>query len=239
MMALYMGYTPIFEYVGPDNRIVVRYDKPAVILTALRRTKSGEYMTYDSMKQLAEEAGIPVVRAWGVSTSDLQSFLHYARNLEDIEGFVVRWEDGTMCKIKADAYVRQHRSKDALTSEKNVLALVLNGEEDDLLPILVADDAKALQDYAQDVREAMKRWSYGFVDYVTFAKNKYGDDRKAFALEVVPKLPDCFRGPAFKVYEGKDPMEELRKHSLNMTTNNAKAETLAKTLNVRWKDYAS
>jgi RNA ligase len=239
MSALNNGWTPIFEYVGPDNRIVVRYDEPQVILTAMRDTLTGYYMSYSMMKHWAEERNVPVVQAWGVSTKDLQGFLHHARSLETIEGFVVRWDDGTMCKIKADSYVRKHRAKDALTTEKNVLALVLNGEEDDLLPILDEDDADALEQYAMDVRHQMGLWAEAFRLVVKTAKEHFEFDRKAFALEVVPKLPDCFKGPAFKVYGGGNPMEELRKHSLNMTTNNAKAETLAKTLNVRWKDYAS
>lgn len=237
MLALNNGWTPIFEYVGPDNRIVVRYDEPQVILTAMRDTLTGHYMSYSTMKHWAEKLNVPVVQAWGVSTKDLQGFLHHARQQETIEGFVVRWDDGTMCKVKADSYVRKHRAKDALTTEKNVLALVLCGEEDDLLPILDEPDATNLCSYAYDVRHHLRYWSEVFVDLVKYAKATYGDDRKAFALNVVPKLPDCFKGPAFKVYGGADPREALLDHCLHMTRNNANAEILARTLGVRWKNY--
>lgn len=37
------GFTPIFEYVAPTNKIVVEYAEAKLILTAVRETVSGEY----------------------------------------------------------------------------------------------------------------------------------------------------------------------------------------------------
>jgi len=37
------GFTPIFEYVAPTNKIVVEYTEAKLILTAIRETVSGEY----------------------------------------------------------------------------------------------------------------------------------------------------------------------------------------------------
>ena len=45
-----MGYTPIFEYVGPTNRIVLRYDTHRLVLLALRQNMSGEYLSYGALK---------------------------------------------------------------------------------------------------------------------------------------------------------------------------------------------
>ena len=37
------GFTPIFEYIAPTNKIVVEYAEPKLILTGVRETVSGEY----------------------------------------------------------------------------------------------------------------------------------------------------------------------------------------------------
>lgn len=37
------GFTPIFEYIAPTNKIVVEYAEAKLILTAVRETVSGEY----------------------------------------------------------------------------------------------------------------------------------------------------------------------------------------------------
>ncbi len=38
--------TPIFEWIGPSNRIVVNYSEHDLILTAIRNTFTGEYLPY-------------------------------------------------------------------------------------------------------------------------------------------------------------------------------------------------
>ena len=35
------GYSIMFEYVAPDNQIVIKYDTPMLILTAIRDTHTG------------------------------------------------------------------------------------------------------------------------------------------------------------------------------------------------------
>ena len=38
------GYTPIFEYVGPHNKVVLNYETENMILLAVRDTVSGQYL---------------------------------------------------------------------------------------------------------------------------------------------------------------------------------------------------
>ena len=42
--------TPIFEFIAPDNRIVISYEEPKLILLALRNNLSGMYYSLDMMK---------------------------------------------------------------------------------------------------------------------------------------------------------------------------------------------
>jgi RNA ligase len=203
------GWTPIFEWCSPNNRIVVRYEEDALVLTGMRRLSDGVYAGHATLQRIGADYGIPVVKAWGTDVGDLTAFLHHARSLENAEGCVVRFDGGDMLKIKADAYVRMHKAKDAITLEKNVLALVLRGEEDDVLPILPEEEAHALTDYAAKVRHNLAEAADQLRDTICDAKQRYGEDRKAFALKVVPTLPKIMSGPAFKAFSGGNAYEAV------------------------------
>ena len=43
-MACMKGITPIFEFVSPNNRIVVNYDSPDLVLLAVRNNETGMYV---------------------------------------------------------------------------------------------------------------------------------------------------------------------------------------------------
>ena len=38
------GYTPIFEWMSPENKIVIDYKEPTLVLTAVRHMVSGEFL---------------------------------------------------------------------------------------------------------------------------------------------------------------------------------------------------
>lgn len=62
------GFTPIFEYVAPTNKIVVNYAEPKLILTAVRETVSGEYR---SLRQW--DAPFEIVRTF----NSVEEYLEY------------------------------------------------------------------------------------------------------------------------------------------------------------------
>ena len=51
---------------------------------------------------------------------------------------------GHMVKVKADNYVLLHKSKDAISQEKNVIDVIVDYKVDDLLPILSDKDRETL-----------------------------------------------------------------------------------------------
>lgn len=138
-----MGYTPIYEYVSPNNRIVLDYAKPELVMIGLRETISGGYAPLQ--KDRSQRIGDP------------KSFVDMARNLKGKEGFVLAWENGHRVKIKADDYVQLHRNIDLAGSEKRVLEVIFDNSMDDLLPML--DDARKelLTAYADKVTDAISR----------------------------------------------------------------------------------
>lgn len=147
-MAELRDITPIFEYVGPSNRIVLHYAQENLILTGMRFRHTGEYLDYKSMKFYADGYNIHVVQPLLDSVDNL---LDTVKVLKGLEGVVVRFVDGFQVKCKAEDYVDKHRAVGQLRFEKDVLKLIFNNELDDVLPILNEDVRKKVEDYRSKV----------------------------------------------------------------------------------------
>ena len=155
-MALMHGLTPIFEWCSRKNRIVVDYPEDRLVLTAVRHNEKGWYMPHRALANFARDYQLDLVKVIDSGSDNISELVDTIRAWESDEGVVVRFEDsrphggvnqGHMVKIKADAYVVLHRSKDAISNEKNIIAVVINDQIDDLLPILTESDAKRLREF--------------------------------------------------------------------------------------------
>lgn len=128
------GWTPIFEWCSRRMRIVIDYPVDRLVLTGIRVNETGEYLPYETMCQWAATDGIEVVKAYDLDiASDVSAFVDHVKTLDDLEGYVLRWcEQGLMAKIKADEYLRFHRSLDVVKSEKKLMAIIMDGTLDDI-----------------------------------------------------------------------------------------------------------
>ncbi len=199
-------WTPIFEYTGPNNRIVLRYEQEGLHLLALRHTINGSLMARATLVAIAEPYGVPPVpipSILSIGIKNVEEFVKHTRELTDAEGYVIYFDDGYMVKIKAEDYVLKHRALDDLGSKRKVVALCCQGFVDDVLPILSEPDAKELLEFndalMQEVNEIM--WQ---------AKNlgqmvKTGAmSRKHWAITYAPGIePPWLAGVAFGVMDGK------------------------------------
>lgn len=201
------GVTPIFEWTAPDNRIVVRYEESQLTLLAARNKHDGRYADAELLKIFAADLGLPVVRTHNPRHTNAADFLAFARSLQGAEGFVVRFDNGLWVKAKADDYVLKHRAKDSVTQEKNILALILAGGLDDVLPLLDAEDAKVATDYAAAVEAGIGAQADKVAAIVAANDNL---PQKEFALTVVPSLPPALRPVAFMARRGTDPREVIK-----------------------------
>jgi len=181
------GLTPIFEWVSRKNRIVVDYPEDNLILTAIRDTVTGEYIRYAEMVEIAEHAGIPVVKAVdGLAVQNIELFVKQVREWDDGEGVVIRFDNGHMVKVKADEYVLRHKSKEQISQEKNVLQVILNDSVDDLIPLLTPDDASRLKTFQNAFWASVIDLSIDMVQIFHMGNKKY-PDKKDFAVEYVQK----------------------------------------------------
>lgn len=202
------GWTPVYEWCSNKNRIVLSYPEDRLILTAMRRTDTGAYMPYHEMIELCEYWDIPLVKAYDYKDENI---LEIVRNLEDTEGVVIRFDDGHMLKVKADWYVLRHKSKDAITREKNVLDYIVNERVDDVLPFLQAEDQSQLMRFQTEFWQGVDKMVLTYTAYCNDLAAK-GIDRRTWAVEHLSerKKHDQHIGTiVFSWYDGKDIKETL------------------------------
>ena len=127
---LSQGRTPIYEYTSPRNQIVIKYDEPRLNLIAVRDNLTGKYYDVDEYSEFNT-----FYLSW-LGGNDAQSLISQTRALKNKEGYVLRWPNGHMVKIKSDEYVMLHRGLDSMSREKRILDIILEDKLDDLLPLL-------------------------------------------------------------------------------------------------------
>lgn len=125
------GFTCNFEYVAPDNRIVLSYEERGLILLNVRDNETGEYVPF---KQLAND---PVLRKYLVNVyaqNDLppEEMIEELRGMTGVEGCVFVMEDGLQFKVKTHWYSTLHRTKDTLKNNEALFGVVVSAGSDDL-----------------------------------------------------------------------------------------------------------
>lgn len=192
---------------------------------------------YDSMRNLAKIFDIPVVKALPGNVKNIQEFVDQTKQLEDVEGYVLRFDNGHMCKIKGLWYMRIHNTKELFLFEKNVWTLVLNNELDDAKPFMEAADITIVENFAIEMEQRILKKSKELNEFIARAKEKVSD-KKSFALDIVPSLTSVEKRLAFKLWEGHDANILLRdflsKHS---STQKGVDEVRGIVDNLDWNDF--
>jgi RNA ligase len=202
------GVTPIFEFIAPDNRIIIKYQQAELVLLAARLTKSGAYVTPAGVETIATTLGVRCVSTVPGAWTSAQDFLAWSRTCLGLEGFVVRFGDGLWVKAKGDDYVVKHKAKDGLTHEKNVLGLILAGGVDDVLPLLDEPDKKALLAYADAVQCGVMFTAGRVHGLVDLGK---GLDQKTFATVTLADQETWIRTMAFRARKmGESPIDTVK-----------------------------
>jgi len=171
--------TPLLEYVAPTNRIVVQYAEPKLILTSVRDNLTGEY-------QLPESAPFDLVDAFGTIQGNIDEYITRQVQMEGREGDVIRFADGHMLKLKNEWYVRIHKNKDVIRSERNILDMIINETLDDKTPFLDETDLKVVRDYEVFFWGLFDAKVVKLEGLVEEARTRCGTDRKRVAREFVP-----------------------------------------------------
>lgn len=190
---MYPNRTYVFEYVGPDNRVVVYYPNNALVLLTVIDTDTGK-----------EEENLADVTEWGgpfirplPAIDDIKAFKQ--QNPENAEGIVLHWRKrGLRAKLKYPRYVELHRLMTG-TNEKRVWEYLKDGKN---LKELYANTP---DEFYQWIREIEERIRLAYIEIVGKAcirfLSTYDQNRATFARRI---QNDPLRAILFCMYDNKD-----------------------------------
>jgi RNA ligase len=218
--AIHNGLTPIFEWCSRKQRIVLDYSEDQLILTAIRDLKTGNYWLPEHLIIMGDDWNIPVVRVFDPQT-DMKEFIEYVRDLEDLEGFVVRFGDGHMLKLKCDWYVQIHKAKEAILQDRNIVELILDEKLDDIKAHLPVEDRECLTMFEDDFNTHIEVVARHTLSLLIDLSNR-NVDRKDFAINEAPNLDPYVRPIMFKNFSAYNDvgLAKVREDVHNTIRNN-------------------
>jgi T4 RnlA family RNA ligase len=151
---------PIFEYVAPDNKIVLNYFKKNLILLKVRNNDNGEYIDLDSLGKITSNISIAEME-----NHSLDNIIKLAKVLEDKEGWVVEFTNGLFIKIKTEWYLKLHMLlTEDVQRENKLIEYILDEKIDDVLSQIPLNDLFT--------RKKIENISKIVLDEVNILKNK-------------------------------------------------------------------
>ncbi len=133
---------PIFEFVAPSNRIVLRYPADELILLRLRDIKTGKHL---NIKDYLDRIGTIRIAPFRDDIADLDQLIELTATEVDKEGYVVTAEDehgrDFFFKIKTPWYRNLHSIyTNDLYHEDKLIKLIIEEKIDDIMCELQEDD---------------------------------------------------------------------------------------------------
>jgi T4 RnlA family RNA ligase len=195
--------TPIFEYVGPLNRIVVKYNDSKLILLRLRNNLNGEYQELDNIN-------LPKPEKYQFTLNDLISL---KSELEGVEGWIVEFFDGQKVKIKTDWYYSLHRIlTDYSNREDYLIDMILNEKIDDVLSVL--DNGSESRIFVESIISRTNENVKKMIKEINSLLSEYKGDKKEFSIKYNKHI---YFGIAIQCINGKDQMELVKEFILKKT----------------------
>ena len=160
--------------------------------------------------------------------TNIESLVSFTRGLENAEGFVVAFEDGHKVKIKAEQYVRIHKTLERIVYDRNIVNLIVNEEIDDVIPLLPTVQVERIREFEERFWRAFLVKEETLLADRDICRQLYDNNRKRIALEYVPKLESKADASfIFKMLDGKDLRELMFEHIRKSITSNTKWDACA------------
>jgi len=136
---------PVFEYVAPNNRIVLRYPSEELILLRLRDNVTGKHI---DIRDHLDKVGSIRVAPFEDEIKDLDQLIELTATQVDKEGSIVTCEDEMgrdfFFKIKTPWYMSLHGLlTDDLYREHIIIGYILDDKIDDILGQIPEDEKEA------------------------------------------------------------------------------------------------
>ena len=180
-LALNKDFTYVCEFVSPWNKVVRKYDNPALYLLTMFDPKENHELSISQVDSFADVGGFlrPDVYTFS-SIDEIQDYLLQMENDDStFEGVVIRDSGNRRWKLKSSTYLGLHklRGNDNIWNPKHLLTFVLSGEGDELLTYF-PEAKEVFLELESDVLKAQVS------TIETWSDHKDIKDQKEFALAV-------------------------------------------------------
>lgn len=181
------GKTAIFEWTSPTARIVVGYKQDEMQLLHVRDNDTGVYLNETELQALCAKYDIPLVESVEIFPRDYEPAFpqecirDLVETTENIEGWVIQFQNGEMVKLKTKWYMDRHHAMTFLR-ERDIARMVVDETLDDLKAKLVGDgiDIAQILEIERRVVEQIEMLERSVNELF---KTTEGKDRKTVALE--------------------------------------------------------
>ena len=195
--------TLMFELITKHFQIVVDYKKKGyeegLYLIGYRYDISGKLASFTDLAEIATSLNLPTFKQF--EFNGLDQLIALAQDLPVLdEGYVLRFPNDLLVKVKGTAYLAAHRFISHL-SDRNILEAVSDGTADNLAGL-------APEEYKQDVLDKIAHFKKRVVELEETCYNYYeqipkGLSRKDFAEQVNKNVSNTFKGFMFHLFDGK------------------------------------
>jgi RNA ligase len=172
---------PIFEYVAPHNRIVLRYLEEELILLRLRDNKTGRHI--DIKEHLDKIGSIKIAPFEDDNTLD--DLIEKSKSEVDKEGWIVQFDNDHMVKIKTDWYFQRHGLlTNDIYREHIIIGYILDDKIDDILG-QIPEDEKETHERIHKIISIVKVEINKLVSQINSAYKEFvnsGSNKKDYAI---------------------------------------------------------
>ena len=199
-------FFPMFELVSPLNKIVLDYDETKLVLTAVR-CQSGDFVDIDKFDYPHRAEAYDYT---------IEEMINMAQSTKDTEGFVVKFHDGQIIKIKTLDYISKHRIVSDADQYKVIFQKILTETLDDVYPLLSVPRANEIRKIEQKVQDYVVHYIKQINDII---KDGDPNNRAKFARA---HREHIYFSVIMKCLKGYDPKEVLVDYLLRKYSKEAK-----------------
>lgn len=192
-----LNRTVICEWTAPDNRIVLEYKEPKLIILAVRDNETGKYIDLNDI--LPAQVNSYLCKSW--HTYNIPIFLEdKLPKLEGIEGIVAVMESGQRVKFKTEWYQLRHGTIDVVLTPKRLFETLLDEKYDELVSIN-KDIPYLLEKIEKMYQIVVNNYNQMVFEVENLYKIDKDLDRKSFAIKY---SSHPFFGLIMSLYLGKN-----------------------------------
>jgi T4 RnlA family RNA ligase len=227
------GFTPLFEYVSWENRIVLKYGSPSLRFIGIRSNITGKFYSVSEINEITNIIIPSSLSTVNEVKATLDELIERCKTEENKEGYVIKFFDGTLIKIKTDWYFKLHGIRtDNIFREDYVAHHYINDTLDDLVTLLNPEEDKDAFNFIGKVSKAIDN----YIEHINFQTSTLKERfRNEFDSNWVAFATSCHKEPFFGLVKTRiEKPEEYKKRLTELVINRTSHLKESKELIEKW-----